>query len=76
MKVLIVVIPWVKVLRIHFACFVSLNKSRNNNKASPDWNLQEIDNFDKTYYEFFTHFDQPYHQTHAANQLTSIVAKA
>ena len=65
MKVLIVLIPWVKAWHIHL--FISLNKLRDNKASEIDIFTNKLDNSDNTTilwaFLLILIFNQSYHQT-------------
>ena len=67
MKVLIVLIPWVKAWHIHFTCIISLNKLRDDKASEIDIFTNKLDNSDNTtiLWVFLLIFilNQSYHET-------------
>ena len=71
MKVLIVLIPWVKALHILFARIISLNKLPDAKSSQMDIFTNQPDNLNNTstLWVFLLIFilNQSYHQTHIAD---------
>ena len=67
MKVLIVLIPWVKAWHIHFTFIISLNKLRDDKASEIDIFTNKLDNSDNTtiLWVFLLIFilNQSYHET-------------